>query len=105
MREVLGQEARWSHSATTGSTLRCWPTPTEHDYRRRGAGTSLALPGVKYFDNKLRTVRRHKPREERMPKTQLLCLMVVVFILHTWLPTPLKAHVPYTQQGVASWYG
>jgi len=40
-----------------------------------------------------------------MPKTQLLCLMLVVSILHTWLPTPLKAHVPYTQQGVASWYG
>ena len=40
-----------------------------------------------------------------MPKTQLLCLMVVVFILHTCLPTPLEAHVPSTQQGVASWYG
>jgi len=40
-----------------------------------------------------------------MPKTQLLCFMVVVAILHTWLPTPLQAHVPYTQQGVASWYG
>ena len=40
-----------------------------------------------------------------MPKTQLLCLLVAVSILHPCLPTPLEAHVPYTQQGVASWYG
>jgi rare lipoprotein A len=40
-----------------------------------------------------------------MPKTQLLCLLVAVSILHTLLPPPLEAHVPYTQQGVASWYG
>jgi rare lipoprotein A len=40
-----------------------------------------------------------------MPKTQLLGLLMAVVILHTWLPTPLEAHVPYTQQGVASWYG
>jgi hypothetical protein len=40
-----------------------------------------------------------------MPKTQLLCLLVAVSILHTFWPPPLEAHVPYTQQGVASWYG
>jgi rare lipoprotein A len=65
----------------------------------------LSLPVVKYFDNKSRTARRHKPREERMPKTQLVCLMVAVYTLHIWLSTPLEAHVPYREQGVASWYG
>jgi rare lipoprotein A len=40
-----------------------------------------------------------------MPKTQLVGLMVALFILHTLLPPPLEAHGPYTEQGVASWYG
>jgi rare lipoprotein A len=40
-----------------------------------------------------------------MPKTQLLYLLVAVSILHIFWPPPLEAHVPYTQQGVASWYG
>jgi hypothetical protein len=56
----------------------------------------LPLPVVKYFDNRARTVRRSKRREARMPKTQLLGLLMAVAILHTWLPTPLEAHVPYT---------
>ena len=104
MREVLGQEARWSHSAPT-----CSPCDVGGGSRgTAAAGVVLArvllpLPVVKDFDNKSRTARRHKPREERMPKTQLLCLLVAVSILHTFWPPALEAHVPYTQQGVASW--
>src|SRR5262245_56308773 len=40
-----------------------------------------------------------------MPKTQLIYLLVAVSIFHIVLPTPLEAHVSYTQRGVASWYG